>query len=850
MAIQDYLGVPIFGVGSLQHRLSYREKKANNWKWIDDWIDYYDASYDIASDTEDFEKIMLNYRLWNGRGVHTTNISSDIDSISLQEEGIYFNDENIPHHDIIIPIGKSLHGQQQLMPFKPIVTDSSLTNVNLRHKKKLELRKIWLQENILNPIKEQAYKEWASENGIEDMSSLQPEQQQEAQSQIEAKIKSMTPKDIDRFLAEEYKSPSETQLQKITEYVLRRDKIKYWTDENFKHMIISGKQVYDTGIRNGKAYLRILNPAYFTCGGADDAHFIEDMDWGKYEEYITLPQLFNDHGAEMKPADLKKLEQIHFKQGSPLYNRGEFPEPMNTRVAQFDARTGLFDHAPNLKTREGQEFIKALYAKFGSGSYAELEGIRRVKVVFKSLRKLKLVDRYNRDENKYTQFWVDDSYEKNPKKDIRIREVWLPHLYMGEKVGVGADALYFNKGPLPNQYKTMNNPFDVKLPFMGVEYSKLFNNTTNIAPLDLAKPWQDKFNIQMAKITEIEATDVGRIFAVATGLKPKDWTWGKWLMMAKYGKLLPLDTSNEDINGIDGQMFKDLNLSQMQDLASKIQYLDWIKNQAALAMSYNPARLGQIVPSAAVSNTKQNIQQSTYQTQDLFTLHNEVVEKVMNRHILNERAALKDNDYVASYILDDMSRADLKLDKELFDLAEIGISIRNNADDFNTLNSIKSLGQAMIQNQMITFPEFIRLQLSNNMADTLNIAERAEQKMLQKQEEMMQQQQQQQQMALQQQQQIEQMRQEMQRMQMEFEAQQKQLDRQVKMEVAGIDAMKFKNQMDVDQNNESDLIQKELIVLKSKEQEAQKDRDSQKQIKEMELKNRIELEKIKQNSKK
>jgi hypothetical protein len=321
-------------------------------------------------------------------------------------------------------------------------------------------------------------------------------------------------------------------------------------------------------------------------------------------------------------------------------------------------------------------------------------------------------------------------------------------------------------------------------------------------------------------------------------------------MMAKYGRLLPLDTSNEDINGIDGQMFKDLNLSQMQDLASKIQYLDWIKNQAALAMSYNPARLGQIVPSAAVTNTKQNIQQSTYQTQDLFTIHNEVIEKVLNRHVLNERAALKDSEYVASYVLDDMSRADLKLDKELFDLAEIGITIRNNADDFNTLNSIKGLGQAMIQNQMITFPEFIRLQLSNNMSDTLNIAERAEQKMLEKQEQAMQQQQQQQQMMMQQQQQLEQMRQEMQRMQMEFEAQQKQLDRQVKLEVASIDTMKFKNQMDVDQNNQSDLIQKELIVLDSKEKESEKDREMQKIIKEMELNNRIEVEKLKQKNKK
>ena len=842
METKDYLGVPLKGIGNLQHRVSYKDKKANNWAWLEEWVDYYDAGYNHNGEDQNIEKILLNYRLWNGRGIESSTVESPINSTILQEEGLYFNDEDIPHHDILIPIGKSLHGQQQLMSFKPLVTDSSATNVNAKKKKKLQLRQEWLQETIINPIKEQAYQEWLLENQVNDMQSLQPEQQQEAQQQIDERSKSMTPKDIDRYLAEEYKSPSEMQLQQITEHIIRRDKLKYWTDENFKHLIISGKEIYDTGIRNNKAYTRILNPIGFRCGGPSDAHFIEDMDFGVYEEYITISQLFNDHGAEITPAMLKKLEKIHFQQGSPRYNRGEFPEPMNTRVAQFDAQTGFFDNAPHLGTKEGQAFLRGLYSKFGSGNYAEIEGLRRVKVVLKSLDKLKLVDRYDRENNKYTQFWVADNYEKNPHKDIRVREVWLPKVYMCEKVGLGSDALYFNKGAAPNQYRSINNPHDVKLCFMGSEYSKLFGNTENVAPLDLGKPWQDKFNIKLAKITERESLDIGSIIGVATGLKPKDWTWGKWLMMAKYGHILPLDTSNEDINGIDGQMFKSMNLSQLQNIAADLQQLDWYRNQAALAMSYNPARLGQIVPQAAVSNTRENIQQSTYQTQDIFTLHNEIVERVLNRHILNEREALKDNDFVASYILDDMSRADLILDKELFDLSEIGIVLRNNSEDFNTLNNIKSLGQAMIQNQMITFPEFIRLQLANNMSDALNIAERAEKKMLDRQQEL-------QQSQAQQAQQIEAMKKEMMQIQMQFEAQQKQLDRENKLQVVAVDSTKFAQQQDADKNNQLDTIQKEIFIKEKEVQENEKDRELQRELKEQEFKNKLEIERIKAKNK-
>lgn len=43
METKDYLGIPVKGIGTLQHRVSYREKKANNWAWLEEWVDYYDA---------------------------------------------------------------------------------------------------------------------------------------------------------------------------------------------------------------------------------------------------------------------------------------------------------------------------------------------------------------------------------------------------------------------------------------------------------------------------------------------------------------------------------------------------------------------------------------------------------------------------------------------------------------------------------------------------------------------------------------------------------------------------------------------------------------------------------------
>lgn len=832
----NLLGVPISHTSISNHKLTYDQKKAKDWGWLKEWIDFYANSYHGLSQ-EEIDKIYLNYRLYNSRGVYKTDISSPMYSKELEEEGYYFTGEDIPHFDILTPIVKSQYGQQQLMPFKPIVTDSSFNNVNFRKKKRVELYQEYINSTVVDPVKQQAVQEWLLENQIEDLNQIPPDLQEAAQAQIDEKSSAMLPEDVDRWMASDYKSPRETQLQQITEFTIRRDKLKFWTDENFKHMLISGGQYYETGIRHKKAFTRILNPVGYSSGGPAECMFEEDMDWQMYEEQISLATLFRDHGHEITEADLKKLRD--FDPSTSTRVRGEFPEPMATKLAEFDAETGIFDYAPkNLKTREGQSFLLALQTKFSNLNSTDTLFTRRT-VAFKSLRKFKLVTRYNEETGQQDQFWVDGAYTKNPKKDIRVESHWFPHAYMGRRVEFGSaeNYLYFDLGPVPNQYKNVLEPWNITMPFMGAKYSKLFDNTENVAPMDLGKKWQDKFNIKLAFIQEKENTDIGRIFAIANSMKPKDWSFQKWLTMAKYGKVLPLETDG-DLNGIDTQIFKTFDLRQIDEIASHLQHLDWIRQQAALAMNYNPQRLGQIVPTEAVRNSQQNIQQSTYQTQDLFTLHNEIVERVLNRHINNERIALMDNSFVASYVLDDMSIAELNTEKELLDGAEVGIILRNSSEDFNNLREIKMDSQAMIQTGMITFPEYIRLKMANNMADALNIAERAEKKMLQRQAE-------QQQAQAEQAKQLEDIRAQLERDRQEREDARMQANLESQEYREKIRATTMANQMDIDKDGRSDLIQ----IKEMDSTEKAKDREHDEKLQDKKLKVDLEKERIKARNK-
>src|SRR5690606_17834790 len=118
------------------------------------------------------------------------------------------------------------------------------------------------------------------------------------------------------------------------------------------------------------------------------------------------------------------------------------------------------------------------------------------------------------------------------------------------------------------------------------------------------------------------------------------------------------------------------------NIAQSIEYLEYLRNQVALSMSYNPSRLGLQGPTVPVTNNQQNIIQSSYQTNDIFSGHNKIVENLLNVVVNISRDVLRENENLAAYILDDLSVADLNLNWDILDLAEINVKIKNSSQEY------------------------------------------------------------------------------------------------------------------------------------------------------------------------
>jgi len=818
--------------------LSWSQKKANSFRWVEDWVDFYDAASG-PSDDKTIEKYKLNYDLYNGRA-KTHNYSNMCSSEELTEMGIGMDADlsNIRHHPIIDNIAKAIVGEQKKRPLQPIAIDTSREAFNNRRRKKLELLQGYLKNKIIAPIQERITQGYMQEYGIQDPYSLSPEEQKEMQQQIQQRVQFETPEEIHDFMQKNYRVPSEIQGQKIIDYVIKEQDVKFKTDEMFKHAVITGRELYHVDIRHGNPYLEMVNPCGFEYGASDDSLFVEDGEWARYERIIKYSDIFNMYGDILTASDVKKLDKMCILGGGNNRDRKQKVESnLVSVVSNMRERGSEIDI--DIKSREGQEKIKSLMNNGGYRSTVEgYDEIRHLHVVYKGVRKLKDITRINKETQEKEHFIVDESYEFSKLKgDIKENIIYAPEIYGGTKIGYGSNsdgdggALYLKKGPLPYQYRSLSNPFDVKLPYYGAEYNKLMNNSENVSIMDLGKPWQYRYNVEMARLDEALASDIGNVLLTTMNAKPRDWSWKKFYEFIKYAKIAPLDLHQEGIGPFDAQFFKSVDLSNMSKIAERVQFLEYLKSQIAVSMSYNPSRLGQPNPHEAVHNNQQNIVQSSFQTEEIFSMHNKVVENVLNGLLGAARIAYKDNPVKTSYILDDMSIAELEIDSELAWRSELGIFIRNSSQDHHNMNIAKELLQPMIQNQLINFPDAIRLLWSKTGAEVMNIAEKGQENM----EKRQQAQAESQEKAMQQQMQM-QMQMEEFKHKLDMMAQDKDIAQ--KDRAAALDAYKFANQYDIDKNQINDGIEKEREKYQHEKEENEKDRKHQKELERIKAKNK------------
>ncbi len=797
MAKTNYFDTVSF---DLRDRIPFSSKKARNWEWAKRKADYYDRYNNRQYWSEKYNRIKANYDLFNGKWDSSS--YSHIENPYNVED--FATPTNLEHVDVCSLPLREMVGAELKRPFNITAVAINADAASKRRRERLKLLKEYVYNEIMGPVRQELMSQFPEPQSEEEA--------QQIQQQLQEQEKAMTPEEIQEYMSKHYKLPEEETAQKIINILVKELDLQLIFNEGWKDAVITGEEIYYVGQKNKKPYIESINPMNFNYDKSPHVRFIQDSEWCTYERMMLVSDVYDMYGQYLTEKDMKKLDTFFDK-----VNYSE--EELLTNTAVLLDTVGDIDSVHLLDRY-----------------------IRVVHICFTSLKKIKFITRLNPETMQEEVLVTDETYKFDNTIDLEEEIAWIPEEWEVTKIG---EDIYCNIGPVENQYRDLNKPYETSKNYYGIAYKT--KNSDIISPLDRAKYWQIMYNIIWFRLQETLATDRGNVLLAVLKQIPKGWTPHKWLQYLSVTKVGFLDTT-QDVTpvGTDPQYWKSINLSNNQDLQKYINLLEYCEQKCVRTTGSNENRIGTVSPYETATNNQQRIIQSSNITEPEFYLHNLLKEKVMTGLLEQAKLCYKENPTFVSFVLDDFSAGDLRIDTELLNSSEYGVYITNSTDDQFTVDQLRlqldrliqvSQGDLRIVAEVLTTknPASIK-KLIDKVADELAEA-KAQQSQIQQQQ-------------IQANQQIEQQRAE------DFKRE-KQLDREYRLKEAYIRALGYNNENDLNTNNVPDVLEaakfnSDLSIklneseLKQKEIEI-RERELTENNNSEERDRQVELEKIRSN---
>jgi hypothetical protein len=817
---------------NIKYRTSKKQKQANNFKRQIDIMDTYDTYYGTYRDHKMLTKYKINYDLMNGR-LDTTLYKVE-DTFKIDGELVTLDMGEVPHNPIISQVCKTLDGENRMYPFKLSVKEVSEYSESLAEEEYRKMLKDSFDKRFIQPIKQAYIQNFMQQNQISNIAQLQPEIINQIEQEANNNAKVMTPKDITEYMQNDYLSPIAKQAQELINWFELHFDLKRQYDKSFVHMLATGVSCFYINIGTHGPEFEYIIPDEITYGGSRNKEWIQDMDWVRRETWMTIQEVTQKYGEYLRESHWKELERML----EPVFGTAKYPltddspsqrkyqyeisvkgEELNKKFGSQDDRKK--ENFPNIAAAKAY-----IEEQWGSDVSLYDFGIRVCHFVWKDKRKMYKVFRINEEGGIDIQYRTED-YVENIEKDILIKEIWVDVVWEGTKLGTN-DPIYLNIRELPYQWKNIDSPYDVELPYVGKAFNTYNNRSLNVSIVDLGKQFQRDVDMELAQLKKDLRTNTGQVFVFLKSMKPDNMTWSDFLNVAKDHNLLLIETQKRGFGNVDPQLIKSVNMSKMSDIVGRIQMINDMIERLYKAMGFNSVRIGQVGQYAGQSNISSQQQSSYNQTEPMFDSHREVFEKSVNRLINISRPYFKENMEKLKNVLSATSYEELRVGYPFW-YSEFNVKIENSGKMARQIEFLRNQLQAFIQNGMSP-GDIVDLSLAETRTDLINIMKRVDKK---------------QQMQLQQSQQIAQQQFEQQQ-QLEAQKHQQDLDIRYKMHLDVLNSQQEREIIRAQTIANANDINKDGIHDLKESKELQLKFEREKLAEEVKLKNR-ELD-IKANS--
>lgn len=687
-----------------EQRLTRAKKNRDGKKWFKEQINMLDkisfsrggifgVSTDGMQGVSEYRKMKINYDLFN-------NILNKADFETCYPFIKNFGElpVDFTNKDIISGKIKAVLGLEMKRPFPWKVLATNKEATTRKEQEEFGRFREFVINSIIQPIKERIELQAAEQAQGQQLTA---EQQQQIQQQIAEELKAQTPEEVKKYMHREHQDPAEVLATQLLEYLIQKEDIQMKFNKAWKHACISGKEIFWTGIVAGEPVVKVVNPLFFDYDKSKEEEYIEDGEWACYEMYMLPSEIHKYFSTELSTVELDEIYESYSK----------------------------------------SETIPDASFSFRQDGFQSMVGIRVLHCEWKSLKPVKFVSGIDPMTGEEYLDMVDETYKFNPEAgDLEISTEWITTKYEGYKIG--EDKFAFLR-EVPGQNKDLDNLHVCKLSYIGAVYDDTNSEPTSL--IDRMKYYQYMYNILVYKIEELISSDEGKKILLNGNLIPKNsgMEIEQWLYFFKVNNIGIMDPTEEGNKGNPnmGEAAKEIDMSLVSDITKYMQLAEYIEKRCGEVVGITKQVEGQIQEREAVRNTQIALGQSANILEPYFEVHNNVKRNVLQSLIEVAKVAYSqsEKDFI-SYVLDDMSTQLLKIDKGLLDNSSYGLFVSNTMKAYESMELVKQLSHAAMQNQLIELSDVLTVSNSNSIQEAQEMLKVAETERKERESQMQQQQ--------------------------------------------------------------------------------------------------------------
>ncbi len=770
-----------------KQRLSYSEKVANDFKWVRDSMDslmLFHSSQMESSEKgkSEYQKKLSSYQLYNNQ-LNQTDFEEECNPLGI-EVG-QFKDSIQPYNKTYNKV-QVLLGEELRRPFK---YKSVLVNSE-GIRSKLAYRDHLLHSYV---------SEFAQKNVQVALGQIKDEEAQAALQKL------MDPQTINRYMNTTYLESREILAAKILAYLTKKLSLKDLKNDAFKHALISGEEIVYVGELDNEPHLEIVNPLGFFYHKSPEVKYIQDSLYAGYQTYMTTGDVLDKYGQYLSEKDLNRIDQgkegfmgINSDLIGPTMKYGHDQDNFLFDQFLYANQEGSYTSSSISNDWLVQHVEWVSQKKVGFLSFINSYGDQEEDIVSEDFEvpATATKETITKEWGKKCEYYI---WSDATGTQFSLEWGWIPEVWTGTRIG---QDIYCMMGPKQNQFRSLDNPFHVKLGYHGLVLNSM--NAPSTSLMDRMKPFQYLYFIVMHKLKKLIAQDKGKIFHFDISMVDPKIGLEKtmyYLTDLNIDIYNPLQNAQAPGWSQRGKVSNSTDMSTSQHIANYVSILAMIDQQISDVAGVTRQREGQAMANESVTNAQSNIQMSSVITEVYFQAHNKLWEEVLTSLVQTAQNTYKGKSMIKQFILDDMGIQTLELTPDSLLNADFGVFISDAARDHEVFEQLKSLAQALIQNDKATFSDLIRTLKADSTEELESFIKQSEEQAQQRQMQLQQQQ-------IEAQQAMQQAEQEFQ-----FEFQQRELD--TKVHIAEIQSFARQMDQDIDDNGVPDQLEIEKLRIET-----------------------------------